>query len=76
MEQYLMFFLIVLVLVLGFLLLKPRVPTKPKPRNLTYEGILHIGIFEGKTNYNLEILVPLEDIETMDSIRLKIDRRL
>lgn len=40
-----------------------------------YHGILHIGEFDGKTNYNFEILIPFEEMEQKGNLIIKVDNR-
>lgn len=40
-----------------------------------YHGILHIGEFDGKTNYNFEILIPFDDMEKKETLLIKVDDR-
>lgn len=75
--KWLIFSLVFLVLVLMallFVLVKSIRKTDPKREK--YHGILHIGEFNGKVNYNFEILIPLDEMEMMNFIRIKVDRRI
>lgn len=40
-----------------------------------FHGILHIREFDGKTNYNFEILIPFDDMEKKETLLIKVDDR-
>lgn len=67
-------FLVLVLMALLFVLVRSIRKTDPKREK--YQGILHIGEFNGKVNYNFEILIPLDEMEMMNFIRIKVDRRI